>query len=185
MSGSTATVPGATPQTRTSGASARASTRVSIACAAFAAQWAANDGHGWYAATSSTMTTSPPLSRRCGAAACVTKKLPLTVAPSAASTSSSETSSNRFGSNPGRRSVDDDVQAPELRGRSLDERLRSVGAREVAVAASGGDHLPSLVPQALRNRGAELAGAAGDERPHVSTPVACPRLRSGGRPRPS
>ena len=63
-SGSTATVPGATPQTRTSGARARARTRVSIARAAFAAQWAANEGHGWYAATSSTITTSPPLSRR-------------------------------------------------------------------------------------------------------------------------
>src|SRR5438552_2176657 len=45
-SGSTATGPGATPQTRTSGASARAKTRVSIAWAALAAQWAANDGQG-------------------------------------------------------------------------------------------------------------------------------------------
>ena len=39
--------PGAIPQTRTSGASAFASVRVSIAWAAFAAQWAANEGHGW------------------------------------------------------------------------------------------------------------------------------------------
>src|SRR6266566_8023078 len=45
-SGSTATGPGATPQTRTSGASARANTRVSIACAALAAQCAANEGQG-------------------------------------------------------------------------------------------------------------------------------------------
>src|SRR5207248_11116978 len=63
-SGSTATGPGATPQTRTSGASARAKTRVSIAWAALAPQWAANDGQGWYAATSSIITTVPPDSRR-------------------------------------------------------------------------------------------------------------------------
>ena len=47
LPGSTATGPGAIPHTRTSGASARASTRVSIAWAALAAQWAAKDGHGW------------------------------------------------------------------------------------------------------------------------------------------
>src|SRR5262249_12247516 len=45
-SGSTATGPGATPHTRTSGASARAKTRVSIACAALAAECAANEGQG-------------------------------------------------------------------------------------------------------------------------------------------
>ena len=49
---------------------ARARARcVSMACAAFAAQCAAKDGQAWYAATSSTMTTSPLVSRRWGAAA--------------------------------------------------------------------------------------------------------------------
>ena len=43
-------------------------------------------------ATSSIITTTPRLSRRWGAAACVTKKLPFAVAPRAASQSSSVSS---------------------------------------------------------------------------------------------
>ena len=109
------------------------------------------------------MTTSPRERRRAGAAACVTKKLPFTVAPSALSTSSSETSSKRFASKPGRGAVDDDVEAAELRLGPGDERAGVVGPREVAVAAAGGEHLPALAAQPVCDRGAELAGAAGDE----------------------
>ena len=63
-SGSTATGPGAIPHTRTSGASARANTFVSMESAAFAALCGANDGHGSSPITSSIMITTPPDSRR-------------------------------------------------------------------------------------------------------------------------
>ena len=64
----------------------------------------------------------------------------------------------------GRRAVDDDVEAAELVHRPPDERTRLVGARDVAVAAPGREHLPALAAQPLCDRGAELAGAAGEKR---------------------
>ena len=74
------------------------------------------------------------------------------------------TSSKRRASNPAAGAVDDDVEAAELRRGPLDERAGVVGAGEVAVAASGREHLPALAAKPFDDRGAELAGAAGEER---------------------
>src|SRR5262249_40459613 len=75
-------------------------TRVSMACAALAAEWAGKDVHGWNAATSSMMTSTPRLSRSAGAAAWARKNVPFAVTSNASSQSSSVTSSSAVGSNP-------------------------------------------------------------------------------------
>ena len=74
------TGPGATAQTRTSGANARASERVSCASAALAAACGANSGQASSAATSVMLTITPasPIARR---AACAQKNPPVSVAP--------------------------------------------------------------------------------------------------------
>ena len=74
------TGPGATAQTRTPGANARASERVSCASAALAAACGANSGQASSAAMSVTLTITPasPIARR---AACAQKKPPVSVAP--------------------------------------------------------------------------------------------------------
>ncbi len=95
----------------------------------------------------------------------MTKKLPLTVTSIAASTSDSVTSSNGFAANPARRRVDDDVEPSELGDRALDESPRGTRSGEVAVAAPGGENVPPLGLERRDDAGAELARAAGDERP--------------------
>ena len=142
-------------------------TRVSIACAAFAAQCAANDGprlvggdvldHDHEPARLAQVRRrrlgdeEAPLDRRAERRVDVLLRDVL----------------EPLRLESGRGAVDDDVEAAELRRRPLDERPRVVGAREVAVAAPGREHLPALAAQPLRDRGAELAGAAGEERAHA------------------
>ena len=96
----------------------------------------------------------------------MTKKLPLTVTSSAASTSASVTSSNGFATNPVACGVDDDVEPAERVGRTFDDGPRAGGLREVAVAASRRERRRQPSARgAPDDAGAELAGAAGDERP--------------------
>ena len=64
-----------------------------------------------------------------------------------------------------RRPVDDHVESAELGNRVLDEGPCGRRLGEVAVAAPGGEDAPALELEPLDEAGAELPGAAGDERP--------------------
>src|SRR5919197_116711 len=192
--GSTATGPGATPQTRTSGASARAKTRVNIACAAFAAQCAANEGHGWYAATSSIITTQPREARRCGAAACVTKKVPFAVAPKAASQSDSSSSSTGFAAKPSPTALTSRSRPPSsetaasTRARACPGSARSPSARPAALTlqpscssrreiAAPTRPVPPVTSALMALR--KLCGAAASSPGYENSRRSCNR---GGRP---
>ena len=84
------------------------------------------------------MTTRPRPERRCGAAACVTKKLPFTVAPSAASRSASVTSSKGLGAKPA------DAPLTTTSSPPSSPAARSTSAR----ASSRRDTSPSRLPAA-------------------------------------
>ena len=97
------------------------------------------------------------------------KKLPLAVAPNASSQSDSLTSATGRGVKPAAGAVHEHVEALELADRAFDESARLVGPRDVAVGASGRDDVPAGAAQQLGERGAELAGAAGQEGAHPSS----------------
>ena len=109
------------------------------------------------------MITSPRDSRSAGADACVTKKLPFTVAPSALVDIRLRDLLEALRLEARRGAVDDDVETAELGHRAGNERAGVVGPREVTVAAPRREHLPPLVAQPFRDRGTELAGAPGDK----------------------
>ena len=65
--------------------------------------------------------------------------------------------------------VHEHVEAPSSDGRPFDEGTRLLGPRDVAVGAPGRDDVPAGTAQQLGERGAELAGAAGQEGAHPSS----------------
>jgi hypothetical protein len=129
-----------------------------MACAALAAEWGAKDGQGWYAATSSIITTTPSDSRRCLAfGRCSECGIPVSLGHLV----------HGLRREPLARGVDEQIEPAELVGRPLDERVRSFGVREVAVHAPCSDHRPAFGAQSFGNGGPHLSGPACDERAHV------------------
>ena len=136
---STATGPGAMPQTRTSGASARAKTRVSIACAAFAARMGRER---WPRLVGRDVLDhhdhGPRLSRRCCAAAWVTKKLPLAVgAERGVPVRSRSRRSTGLGTNPSPAAFTSRSSPPSSSTARVDERRGTLCPGEVAVGSAG------------------------------------------------
>ena len=131
--GSTATGPGAIPHTRTWGARPRAKTRVSIAWAALAAEWSER---GPRPVRRDVLDhDDEPASRRCDAAAWVTKQ-PFAVAPSAASQSASVTSPTGLGENPSAAALTSRSRPPSssaARATSLLARQRQRGRRRLCL----------------------------------------------------
>src|ERR671923_251794 len=112
------------------------------------------------------MITTPRDSRRSGAAACVTKNVPLAVAPSAASQSASVTSSTDFGAKPSDAPLTRRSRPPISSGATnadVSIWAQPFGqASYVKVAdlktATGGNYDWSTVPQVLTNYQARWGG---------------------------
>ena len=95
------------------------------------------------------MTSSRRDARRCGAAACVTKKLPFAVAPNAASQSVSSSSSSGFGANPSPAAFTSRSRPPSSLDRLGDEAARLLDLGHVAVGPAGREDRPAV---AVRSR---------------------------------
>ena len=108
----------------------------------------------------------PCEARKCGAAACETKKLPFAVAPNAASQSAFVELLERLRRETLAGGVHEQVETAELLDRPRDERPRLLG-REVAVGAAGREHRPTVALEPRGDRGADPPGTPRDQSTHA------------------
>ena len=100
----------------------------------------------------------PCEARKCGAAACETKKLPFAVAPKAASQSRFLELLERLGRETLAGGVHEQVEPAELLDGPRDERPRLRDLGKVAVGAAGREHRPTVALEPRGDRGADPPG---------------------------
>ena len=112
------------------------------------------------------MTTRPRLSRRCGAAACVTKKRSLGRGPESRVPVGLGHLGDGLGHEPFAGCVHEQIEPAELVDGACDERPGRLHVGEVAVGPAGREDRPALGLEARGDGCADPSGSPSDERAH-------------------